>query len=91
MTKQATNRIAIHRLCGTVGPIERRQPVVISGIRISAALEEQCDRLHEASFRTVMEAGRPAFAIVCLAAKPFDEETLLGLTLVAELSPKERS
>jgi hypothetical protein len=57
-TKQATNGITIDRCSRALEPIERREPVVVVGARISAMLEEDCDRLHEACFRRVVKRGR---------------------------------
>jgi hypothetical protein len=64
--KQASNSLAIDGWCRPLNPIKRSEPVVISGIRISAVREKNRDGLHEARLGGVMEC-RGVSAVVSLA------------------------
>src|SRR6266478_3012384 len=59
--KQASNCLTIDRWCSPLNPIERGEPVVVSGGRIGAVLEKNLDGLHETRLGSVMERrGSPA-------------------------------
>ena len=53
--KQASNCLTIDRWCSPLEPIERREPVVVSGGRIGAVIEKNRDGLHEAGLGGVVD------------------------------------
>src|SRR5579862_689898 len=68
--KQASNRLPIDRWGGPVKPIERGEPVVVSGGRIGAVIEKNLDGFHEARLRGVVDRRRSP-AVVSLAGEAF--------------------
>ena len=62
--KQASNCLTVDRWCGPLKPIERGEPIVVSGGKIGAVIEKNLDSLHEACLGGVMEGRGPAAVIV---------------------------
>src|SRR5229473_861656 len=56
--KQASNCPTIDRWCSPLKPIERGEPVVVSGGRIGAVIEKNLDGVHERRVRTVFDEHR---------------------------------